>query len=183
MLVTPEILRADKKIRDMLWSFDFDVQDPDYDMIWFDTAPLQPFEVVAVKGSGCVYALTGMLRHVLFVTSEGQAAIVAEDLNQCLELVIAYPYWEDLLRRSEGDLETLQRIFRDEVEDFEEEALGDNPEIEKFRPLLRKQLGLGKAAEAAGRLHHAITALGADLIVRSSDGYPSELLGGPFKPR
>ena len=86
------------------------------------------------------------------------------------------------MRRSEGDLETLQRIFRDGIEDFEEEALGDNPEIEKFRPLLRKQLGLGTAAKAAGRLHHAITALGADLIVRSSDGYPSELLGGPFKP-
>jgi len=104
MLVTPEILRADKKIRGMLSSFDFEVQDPDYDAIWFDTAPLQRFEVVAAKGSGCLYALSGMQRHVLFVTSEGQAGVIAEDLNQCLELVIAYPYWEDVLRRSEGDL-------------------------------------------------------------------------------
>lgn len=180
MLVTPEILRADKKIRGMLWSFDFEVQDLHYDAIWFDTAPLQPFDVVAAKGSGCVYALAGMQRHVLFVTSEGQASIIAEDLNQCLELVIAYPYWEDILRRSEGDLEALRRIFRDGLEDLEEAALDDNPEIDEFRPLLRKQLGLGKAGESAKRLHHAVTVLGAGVTVRSPDGYPSEPL---VKPR
>jgi hypothetical protein len=183
MLVTPEILRADKKLRGMLWSFDFEVQDPDHDAIWFDTAPLQPFEVVAAKGSGCVYALTGMQRHVLFVTSEGQAGIIAEDLNQCLELIVAYPYWQDVLRRSEGDLEALRRIFRDGLEDFEEGALDDNPEIEEFRPLLRKQLGLGKAGESAERLYHAVTVLGADVVVHTPDGYPSEPLVAAFKPR
>ena len=49
MLVTPEILRADKKICGMLWPFDFEVRDPDHGAIWFDTAPLQPFEVVAAN--------------------------------------------------------------------------------------------------------------------------------------
>ncbi len=171
MLVTPKILRADKKLRGMLWSFDFEVQDPDHDAIWFDTAPLQPFEVVAAKGSGCVYALTGMQRHVLFVTSEGQAGIIAEDLNQCLELIVAYPYWEDVLRRSEGDLEALRRIFRDGLEEFEEGALDDNPEIEEFRPLFPHPL------------YHAVTLLGADVVVRTPDGYPSEPLVAAFKPR
>ena len=183
MVVTPETLRADKKLRGMLWSFDFEVQDPDYDAIWFDTAPLQPFEIVAAKGSGCVYALTGMQRHVLFVTSEGQASIIAEDLSQCLELVVAYPYWEDVLRRSEGDLEALRRIFSGGLEDLEDAALDDNPEIDELRPLLRKQLGLGKAGESAQRLYHAVTVLGADVIVRSPDGYPSEPLVRVLKPR
>lgn len=183
MLLTPEILRADKKIRGMLWSFVFEVQDPDHDASWFDTAPLQPFEVVAARGSGCVYALTGIQRHVLFVTFEGQAGIIAEDLKECLELVIAYPYWQDILRRSEGDPEALRRIFRGDLEEFEEEALDDNPEIEEFRPLLRKQLGLGKAAESAKRLHHAVTVLGAGVIVRTPDGNPCEPLVSAFKPR
>ena len=43
MTVTPEILRANKEIRGMLWSFDFVVVDnQEYGPVWFDTAPLEP---------------------------------------------------------------------------------------------------------------------------------------------
>ena len=39
MTVTPEILMADKNIRDMLWPFDFAVVDnSEYGPVWFDTA-------------------------------------------------------------------------------------------------------------------------------------------------
>jgi FAD/FMN-containing dehydrogenase len=100
MTVTPEILRANKEIRDMLWPFDFAVVDNrEYGTAWFDTAPLEPFEIVAQRSSGCVYALTGPQRHVLLVTSEGQAGIVAASLQECLELVVAHPYWQDVLSR------------------------------------------------------------------------------------
>ena len=62
----------------MLWPFDFAlVEHRDYGTAWFDTAPLEPFEVMAQRSSGCVYALTGPQRRVLLVTSEGQAGIVA----------------------------------------------------------------------------------------------------------
>ena len=75
MTVTPEILRANKEIRDMLWSFDFVVVDnEEYGPVWFDTAPLEPFEIVAQRSTGCVYALTGAQRHVLLATSEGSRA-------------------------------------------------------------------------------------------------------------
>lgn len=120
---------------------------------------------------------------MLFVTSEGQASIIAEGLTQCMELVIAYPYREDVLRRPERDLEALRRIFRDGLEELEERALDDNPEIDEFRPLLCKRFGLGKAGESAKRVHHAVTVLGADVTMRSPDGYPSEPLVGAFKPR
>jgi hypothetical protein len=40
MKVTPEILRSNKEIRDMLWPFDFVVVDSkEYGPVWFDTAP------------------------------------------------------------------------------------------------------------------------------------------------
>jgi hypothetical protein len=43
MTVTPEILRANKEIRDMLWPFDFAVVDNrEYGTAWFDTAPSNP---------------------------------------------------------------------------------------------------------------------------------------------
>ena len=149
----------------------------------FDAAPLEPFEIVAQRSTGCVYALTGAQRHVLLATSEGQAGIMAASLQECLELVIAHPYWQDVLSRAKGDLEVMRQIFRAGTADFEDEALSDNPEIEEFRPLLRAQLGLAEPRDPLKLLHHAVTVVGAKLIVRDSDGYPSEPLAGRFKGR
>jgi hypothetical protein len=60
MTVTPEIPRANKEIRDMLRPFDFVVVDnQEYGPVWFDTAALEPFETVAQRSTGCVYALIG----------------------------------------------------------------------------------------------------------------------------
>jgi hypothetical protein len=145
------------------------------------TPPLEPFEIVAQRSSGCVYALTGPQRQVLLATSEGQAGIIAANLKECLELVVAHPYWEDVLRFGNGDLSAMRQVLRERLEDFEDEALDDNPEIEEFRPLLRARLGLAEPADPAKLLHHAVTVLGAELIVRGHDGYPSEPLAGKFK--
>jgi hypothetical protein len=142
MTVTPEILRTNKEIRDMLWSFDFVVVDnPEYGPVWFDTAPLEPFKIVAQRSTGRVYALTGAQRHVLLATSEGLAGVMAASLQECLEHVIAHPYWQDLLRLGKRDLSAMRQLLRDRIEEFEDEALVDNPEITQFRPLLRAQLG------------------------------------------
>ncbi len=182
MKVTPETLRASQDIRDMLWTFDFAVtSNKEYGPVWFDTAPLQPFEIVAQRGSGCVYALTGPQRHVLLATSEGQAGIVAASLKESLELVVTHPYWQDILRLGGGDLSAMREVLRDRIDDFEEGALGDDPEIEEFRPLLRARLGLAEPGDPLKLLHHAVTVLGADVVVRGHDGYPSEPLAGRFK--
>jgi hypothetical protein len=82
MTLTPESLRADSKARDMLRYFDFTVQDVnEYDAVWFDITPLEPFDIIAQRSSGCVYALVGPERHVLLGTSEGQAGIMAANLT------------------------------------------------------------------------------------------------------
>ncbi len=108
---------------------------------------------------------------------------MAASLQECLELVIAHPYWQDVLRVGKGDLSEMRQVLRDRIEQFEEEALGDNPEIEEFRPLLRAQLGLAEPRDPLKLLHNAVTVVGAKLIVRDSDGYPSESLAGRFKGR
>ena len=96
MTVTPEILRANKEIRDMLWRFDFVVVDnKEHGPVWFDTTPLEPFAQ----------------RHVLLATSEGQAGIMAASLQDCLELVIAHPYWQDVLRFGKGDLSEMRQVL------------------------------------------------------------------------
>jgi hypothetical protein len=179
MTLTPKILRADQDIRDMLWPFDFAVTDnSEYGPVWFDTAALAPFEIVAQRSSGCVYALIGSERHVLLATSEGGAGVIAASLTECLELVIAHPYWQDVVSRAAGELEEMRQIFRDDVKDFETDMFDGNPEIADFRPLLRKRLGLDIPRDPAGRLHHALTGLGADIVVRSHDGTAAAPLFG-----
>ena len=106
---------------------------------------------------------------------------MAASLQECLELVIAHPYWQVLLRFGKRDLSAMRRVLRDRIEEFEDEALVDNPEIAQFRPLLRAQLGLAEPGDPAKLLHHAVMVLGAGVIVRGSDGYPSEPLAGPLK--
>lgn len=180
MDITPEILRASRNAHDMLWVFDFQIQD-DREPYWFDTAPLEPFEAVGRRGSGCVYALFGPQRHVLLVTSEGAAAVVAASLRECLELVVAYPYWEDMVRGSAGDPAEMQRIFRDERADYEEDLLEDHPEAEDFRRILSAEFGLAEPRDPAGLVHRAITELGADVLVRGLDGTPCAPLFGRYR--
>ena len=59
---------------------------------------------------------------------------------------------------------------QDRIEEFEDEALDDHPEIEQFRPLLRSRLRLSEPEDPAGLLHQAVAVLGADVIVRNLDG-------------
>ena len=75
----------------------------------------------------------------------------------------------------------MRAVLRDRIEDFEEDALSDDPEISEFRPLLRARLGLAASGDPLTLLHHAITVLGADVVVRGHDGYRSEPLAGRFK--
>lgn len=171
MTLTPELLRANSDVRGMLWAFDFLVTDNrEFGPVWFDTAPLHPFEIVAQRSSGCIYALIGPQRHVLLATSEGQAGIVAANLGECLELVIAYPYWQDVLRLGKGDLNAMRQVLRERGDRFEEQALDDNPEIEALRPLLRSQLRLAPSGDPLERLHRAVEELGAGLIIGDHDG-------------
>ena len=80
-----------------------------------------------------------------------------------------------------ASLGPMQQVLRDRIEDFEDHALSDNPEIEEFRPLLRSRLGLAEPGDPIKLLHHAISVLGADVIVRAHDGYPSEPFAGKFR--
>jgi len=172
MEITPKTLRKNRRVREMLSAFDFEVVDQPSDQTWFQTENLQPFEIVAKRGSGCLFLVFGPHRLILLVTSEGEAVVVAASLREYLELVVQYPYWQDMVARSGGDLGELRNIFRDEREPFEEEALDDNPEIEEYRPALSQELGLMIPADPAGQLHVANYSLGADVRVDHNDGYP-----------
>jgi hypothetical protein len=120
---------------------------------------------------------------VLLVTSEGQAAVIAASLTECIELVVAYPDWNDMVDRAQGDLSEMRRIFHEERAEFEEAAIADHPELEEYRSVLTAEFGLREPKDPARLLHRAITVLGADVIVRGLEGNPCAPLFGRFKSK
>ena len=150
----------------MLRSFDFEVAAEECGPPWFATLALEPFCIVAGRGSGCIYALTGSDGHILFVGSEGKAGIVAGSLEECLQLVIWRPYWEDALRSSGGDLDTLRRLLGADADKYEDELLVDHPEIEDFRPILQQTLELRPPTDPAQYLLHALSSIGSEISLK-----------------
>jgi hypothetical protein len=179
MPVTPAMLHASEPIRTMLFAFDFQVEDnASHGPVWMDVTALQPFEIVGQDGSGGAFALVGAAQHVLHITSEGQAGILAASLQDYLELIVEHPYWQDIASRAKGQAAAMREIYDDEAADLEATALYDDPEIEDIRPQLRKALGLTIPDDPFGRLHHALFVLGAQYDLRDLDGQPMEPLLG-----
>jgi hypothetical protein len=179
MSVTPAMLGASQALRDMLWPFDFAVEDNNsHGPVWMDVSALQPFEVVGQNGSGGVFALVGDTKHVLHLTSEGQAGIVAASLQEFIELIVAHPWWEQIASSAGGDLADMRAMFAEDGVDLDAAAIDDDPAIADNRPLLQQQLGLRSPADPFGLLHHALVTLGATYDLRDLDGQPMEPLFG-----
>jgi hypothetical protein len=179
MTVTPTMLGASQTMRDMLWPFDFDVEDNrSHGPVWIDVSALQPFEVVGKTGAGDVLALVGDGQHVLLLTSEGQAGIVAASLKDYLELAVEHPYWREIAEQADGELADMRTLLDDEGADREATALDDAPAIAEARPFLYRELGLGVPDDAFGLLHHALVVIGAGYELRDLDGQPMAPLFG-----
>jgi hypothetical protein len=179
MTVTPTMLGASQAMRDMLFAFDFQVEDnQSHGPVWMDVTALQPFDVIGNDGSGGALALVGSARHVLYITSEGQAGIVAASLQEFIELIVEHPYWSDVVSDARGDLAGMREIYDDEAADLEATAIYYNPKIETFRPLLQQQLGLAVPEDPFGPLHHALVTLDSQYDWRDLDGQPMEPLFG-----
>lgn len=58
--------------------------------------------VVAREGSCGDYGIVQPSGHAVCISSEDQAGTIAADLDERIALVIAFPYWVDILRYSEG---------------------------------------------------------------------------------
>ena len=67
MEITLKTLRANKRVREMLLAFDFEVVDLPSDHTWFKTDNLQPFKILAKRGSGCLFSMFGPRQSILLV--------------------------------------------------------------------------------------------------------------------
>jgi hypothetical protein len=177
MSVTIETLKADPEVcKALRHGCDFTLDEAG-GLDWFTIDGLSGYEIVGRDGTGGIFAVYGPRQHVLYVSSEGQAGVIAADLGELVNLLTAYPYWQTLLsvarNRTLGELRRaapiVQRVFLD----------GDEPENEDCRAFARATLDIPPTGDAIKALHHAITVLGKDVFVRAAAGRICDPLLGP----
>ena len=110
---------------------------------------------------------------VLYVTSEGAAGILADDLDEFIRLLVACPNWQDILKFSAGgNLDEMRRAA-----DFFAAARAEDEELQEARALLKSQLGLSEPSDPVGALHRAAS---SEVIVRGPHGPPYGTLFNSF---
>jgi hypothetical protein len=176
MSVTIETLKADPEVRKaLLRACDFVVDEAGGpDRFTIDGVPR--YDTVGRDATGGIFAVYGPQPWVLYVSAEGQAGVIAADLDALVALLIACPYWQTLLSVARNN--TLSELRR--AAPIVEQVFldGDEPENEDYRAFMRATLDVPAAVDAIKALHHAIL-LGKDVIVRAPDGAICAPLLGP----
>ena len=171
MPLTPEVVTADRAVLARLAGLDVSFV-PDEEP-WFTIDGVESPRQIGSDGLGGAFVLLPS-QNVLYVSSEGRAGIIAESFEAFIQLVVARPYWLDMLKFSAGgDLAEMRRAA-----DALEATLDDEDEVNEAREEIRKSLGLGEADDPVGALYEAIAA--SDAIVRATDGSPFTTLFNRF---
>lgn len=171
-------LESDAEVREILaWPFDFELPPADAKTDWFEIRPHAEKSAVARDGTGGLFLLYGTEQYLLHITSEGTAGVIARDLTDAIRLIVAHPYWRDLLKFSAGGkLAEMRRV----LPYLERELREDEPDIEGYRSLLKERLRLGETDDAIASLHHAVSVLSIGITVVAPDGTEFDRLFNTF---
>jgi hypothetical protein len=177
MSITMEMLEADPEVRKALFQgSDFAVGNQ-AGLDWFTIDGFARYEVVGHDGGGGAFALYGPQQHVLYVSSEGQAGVIAASLDELMVLLLVCPHWPIVLsgarNRTLNELRRVARILEADV------LTADDVENQDRREFVRATLDIALGGDALKALHHAVTVLGKDVIVRAPDGSVCAPLLGP----
>jgi hypothetical protein len=135
-------------------SFEFRVVTGQHPSAWYVIDGVDRIHVLVRDGSGGEYVIVQPSEHAACISSEGQAGTIAADLDELIALVIASPYWLDILRYSEGGKRTAMRRAASIVEDV---ALDDEPGFREDRRILWSNLGLQERRDLVAALHRTVT--------------------------
>jgi hypothetical protein len=174
MPVSPDALTADPDAVEALGVCNFEVNVGPEEPAWFTVDGIPAVRQIGEDGAGGIFALLPPTQRVLFVSSEGQAGIIAADLEAFIHLIVAYPYWHDLLNFSgNGELAEMRRAAL-----ALEATLDDGDEVDEARETLREMFSLAEPADLLDALHRAVST--SDVVVRPPDGEPFTTLFGKF---
>lgn len=171
MPLTPEVLTAQGEV--VAWLGSLDVSFAPDEKPWFTIDGVESPRQIGSDGSGGAFMLLPS-QNVLYVSPDGRAGIIAESFEAFIQLVVARPYWLDILKFSAGgDLQEMRRAA-----DALEATLDDEDDVNEAREEIRTQLDLSEADDPVGALYEAVAA--SDAIVRATDGSPFTTLFNRF---
>ncbi|TYL73074.1 hypothetical protein [Bradyrhizobium cytisi] len=171
MPLTPEVLTALGEV--VAWLGSLDVSFATDEEPWFTIDGVESPRQIGSDGSGGAVILLPP-QNVLYVSSEGRAGVIADSFDAFIQLVVARPYWLDILKFSAGgDLQEMRRAA-----DALEATLDDEDDVNEAREEIRSALDLPEASDPVGALYEAVAA--SDAIVRATDGSPFTTLFNRF---
>ena len=144
---------------------------------WFSFGPGTQAEAIAAAGNGDWFFLTVPRRHLLYVTVDAQAGVIARNLVEGVCLMIDVPHWHDLLKFSGGGvLEEMKRVAP-----FCEQSVRQlEPNVDQLRETVRRRLALSRCGDSIALLHSAVHELSGTLNVLARDGSPMDSLFNRF---
>lgn len=171
MPLNPEVLTANAEV--VAWLGSLDVSFAPDEEPWFTIDGVESPRQIGSDGSGGAFVLLPP-QNVLYVSSEGRAGIIAGSFEAFIQLVVARPYWLDILKFSAGgDLQEMRRAA-----DALEATLNDEDDVNEAREEMRRQLDLPEPDDPVGALYEAVAA--SDAIVRATDSSPFTTLFNRF---
>ncbi|QAU49569.1 hypothetical protein [Bradyrhizobium guangzhouense] len=171
MPLTPEVLTVHGDV--VAWLGSLDVSFAPDEESWFTVDGVESPRQIGIDASGGAFVQLPS-QNVLYVSSEGRAGIIARSFEAFIQLVVARPYWLDILKFSAGgDLPQMRRAA-----DALEATLEDEDDVNEAREEIRSRLDLPEADDPVGALYDAVAA--SDAIVRAMDGCPFTTLFNRF---
>lgn len=148
---------------------------------WYRVVGDEQFTAIAGDATGSRFLLGETSEHLLYVSTEGQAGIVAASLQEFLQLLLLPVPWEDLLKFSGGgQLSEMQRCFEvlSQPEDDADVEYAEERVSAQRALALRFDLVADEAAVSL--LHRAVAELSHRVPVVSPDGERFEGLFNSF---
>jgi hypothetical protein len=164
----------DELVERLGFSFDLSIDIAPDEPVWFTVGGISKFEPIGREGAGGLFVRLSDGR-ILYASSEGEAGIIAADLDAFMQLIAAHPYWKDLLKFSgNGKLSEMRRA----AIAMEAMTLCEQDDLEDARGFVKAELGLAEPEDAVAALHQAVST--SDVIVRTPYGITCTTLFNRF---
>jgi hypothetical protein len=174
MPLSPDDLIANPGAAELLAACSYEIAIEPEGPAWFAVDGIPVVRQIGQDGAGGIFALLPPTQRVLYVTSEGQAGIIAADFEAFIQLIVSYPYWHDLLTFSgNGQLAQMRRAAT-----ALEATLDDEEQVNDSRDLLRSRFPLVESTDHISALHLMVSS--SDVVVRPPDGEPFTTLFNSF---
>ena len=156
MAITLSDIATSAEIQEKIFSIcDIDTVVDASEGAWITIDGARDFSAIARDGTGGLFIVTPSSRRVVYASSEGQAGVIADDLESLMALIVTCPYWQDLLKYSGGG-ESAQEMRR-ALPFLESSWIGDEEEFADARQFLTSELGISEPPDLVGALHRAVS--------------------------